>query len=130
MRLSEYEVRRRTVLDRILKLLSGVPWVEGGTFSWLVGPNNEFLSLDLFFPDLPLAVDVYDEYHRPWEQVKSCIEKPIWEYLRAQEAVKVNVLNKLKIPYLQVYWDDPISESWLQMRLDQILRRNRSVSSG
>jgi len=76
------------------------------------------------------AVDVYDEYHRPWEQVKSCIEKPIWEYLRAQEAVKMNVLNKLKIPYLQVYWDDPISESWLQMRLDQILRRNRSVSSG
>jgi len=121
-----YETRRRAVLDAILRLLPGVPWVEAGTFSWLVGPKGEYLSLDLFFPDMPLAVDVYDRVYASWERVRDVVDRPVWEYLRSQEAAKTTVLRKLRVPYLRIYWDDPISESWLAMELDAVLASRRA----
>lgn len=117
----------RTVRDYVLP---DEIYCYQGYWSWLPGATHEPLQLDIFFPSLdvadgsPLAIEVQGDQHRGvWRNAVKYFFKDKDEFLRqkANDEIKKDRLQQLKIPLLEIWPEDAIDAASLRTVISDVL---------
>jgi hypothetical protein len=82
------------------------------------------VRLTLFFPRLPLAIDVLGpEAHREWEEARDWTTRDAWERLQERRAQTEQLLSRYRVPYLLLTTHDPLDPANLRQRVRECLGR-------
>lgn len=105
------------------ELYKGQPCIVCGRYyPWLLSPKGEPLELDLFFPEIPLAVEIQGKQH--YEPSKIFFKKrEDWKYYLECDKIKVEACKAYKLPLLVVGPDDPIDAESLNLRVKELQKR-------
>ena len=91
------------------------PYVEGGTYHWMV---EEPIHLDFFFPEYQLAVKVTGREYGRYDYVEDYVpSRKFWEARTKEESFVQDVCQRGEIPLILITPDDPVDVYSLVVRL-------------
>ena len=83
------------------RLLPDEEAIYNGYYTWLVGPNGQPMQLDIYYPNIPLAIEVDGRHHdRFIPRIHKTRER--FEYLQACDRAKDQLCKELGIPLVRV----------------------------
>lgn len=128
-RREETRVWKSTVLQTLLTEVVDpeIPYVRDALFSWLItgedGPKH-LRRLDLFLPEVPLAVDVLGpEYSEDWELARPFVpDRKVWEALQEDLTLRRQRMQGYGCPYLEIRHSEAVSAAALHERTRRLLQ--------
>lgn len=89
--------------------------IYNGFYNWLVGPSGQPLQLDIFYPNLPLAIEVDGRHHDHFiKRIHKTREQ--FEHLQACDRAKDEICKQLGIPLVRI-------KHYHRLTLEAIIKR-------